>query len=109
MAPEAESYTTGCMIRGCYVYKGVWLSYIREVLYCHCDKRSAEMPLGSGTAAKQNLNICSLEVLLKRHWLMKSQHGSVTCAAMNELKRKYQCNCGIEICKPATSRRIHTN
>ena len=47
-----------------------WLSYIREVLYCHRDERSAERPLGSDTAAKQHPNT----LLVKRHWLIKSQH-----------------------------------
>ena len=74
MAPEAESYTTGCVIRGYHVYKDAWLSYIREVLYCHRDEISAERSLGSGTAAKKNLNVCSLEALVKRHRLIKSQH-----------------------------------
>ena len=45
-----------------------WLSYIREVLYCHCDERSAERPLGSDTAAKQHPNT----LLVKRHWLTRS-------------------------------------
>ena len=71
MASEAESYTTGCMIREYYVYKDVWSSYIREVPYCHHNERSTEGPFGLDTAAKQNWNVHSLEVLVKRHRLIK--------------------------------------
>ena len=51
MASEAESSTTGCMIRGYHIYNDVWSSYIREVLYCHHDEISEEGPFVSGIAA----------------------------------------------------------
>ena len=74
MAPEAKSYTIGYMIRGYHVYKNVWLSYIGKVLDGCLDERNSEGPFGSeGTSAKQNWNVYSLEVLVKRHRLIKSQ------------------------------------
>ena len=88
IASEAASYTIGYIIRRYHVYKNVWLSYIGEVLYCCCDERSAEEPFRSGTAAKQNQNVYSLEVLVKRHKLIKSQDAGLTRAAMTNLQMK---------------------
>ena len=34
MVSESESYTTGCMIRECHIYKDIWSNYVRELLYC---------------------------------------------------------------------------
>ena len=50
------------------------MSYIGEVLYGHLDERSARRPFESGTAVKQNQNVYSLEILVKRQYvIMKSQ------------------------------------
>ena len=68
----------------------VELQYIGEfeVLYCCRDERSAEEPFRLGTAAKQNQNVYSLEVLVKRHKLIKSQDAGLTRAAMTNLQMK---------------------
>ena len=51
----------------------ILLSYIGEVLHCHCDERSAEGPFGSFTSARQiEIYSYSLEVLVKKK-LIKSQ------------------------------------
>ena len=44
-------------------------------MHCCCDERGAEGPFGSGTAAKQDRHMYSLEVpaAVKRHTLIKSQ------------------------------------
>ena len=64
-----------------HVNKDVWSSYIREGRYYHCDKRSAEELFGSGTASKQNHNVYSLEVLVKRHRLTNNKtHDAETCS-----------------------------
>ena len=49
------------------------------------------------TAAKWNRNIYSLEVLVERHSQVNqiTRHGTVTHAAMTELKQRYKCKCGI--------------
>ena len=65
--------TISCMITRYQVYKNVWSSCIGEVLYCHCDERSAERAFRSGTGAKQNWIAYSLKVLVKRHRLIKLQ------------------------------------
>ena len=103
----------GCMIWGYHVYKDVWLSYIWEMLYCRCDERSTEGPFWwfSISAAKQNWNIYSFEVLVKRQVNQITRHRNVTRAAMTELKWRYMCDCGMELrktCRPVTSHRIHT-
>ena len=73
MVFEAEPYTIGCMIRGFHIYKDFWSSCIGEMLYCILhDERSAER--WSGTVAKQNQNVYSLEVLVKKQRLIKSQN-----------------------------------
>ena len=71
-----------------HVYKDVWSSYIREVPYCHHDERSVVEPFKSSTAAKQNRNICSLEVLVKRQVNQVTRYGIVTRAATTELKQR---------------------
>ena len=47
MVSEVESFTIDSMIRGYHVYKDVWLSFIGEVLYCHCDVQNYHDPLVS--------------------------------------------------------------
>ena len=47
-------------------YKDVWLNYIGKVLYHYHVEGSAVGPFRSGTAAKQNQNVYSLEALVKR-------------------------------------------
>ena len=65
--------------------------------YCHCDERSAEGPFRSFTAAKENWNIYSLEVLVKRQVNQITRHWNVTSAAMTELKWRYMCDCDMEL------------
>ena len=51
------------------VIKLRWRSAVLSPWWKVCKRAS-----GSGTAAKQNQNACSLEVIVKRHRLIKSQH-----------------------------------
>ena len=54
------------MISGYHVCKDVWLSYNSEVLYGHLNESGARRPFESGTAVKQNQDVYSLEILVKK-------------------------------------------
>ena len=75
------------MIRGYHVCKDVWLSYTGEVLYGHLNERSAKLPFTLSTSVKQNQNVYSLEILVKRCYNDITRHWTVTCAAITELKQ----------------------
>ena len=54
MASKAESLTIAdFMIRRYLIYKDVWLTFIREVLYCCHDEGSSEGLFGLSIAVKQ--------------------------------------------------------
>ena len=80
---------------------------VRELLYCCPDETIAEEPFKSGTAASRNVH--SLEVLVKRHRLIKSQDTRLICATMTKLKPRYKLDCGVKICEPVISHIICTN
>ena len=71
MAPKAESFTIGCMIKGFTgTFTGIFGQVtVREVLWCHCEEISADGLFGSGTDHEQSKKVQSLEVFVKRHRL----------------------------------------
>ena len=74
---------------------------LHTVLYCRVDERSAEGLFRSGTVAKQNRNVNSYELLVKRHGLIKSKEKqTVIHIAITELKQKYKCDSRINSVSP---------
>ena len=62
--------------------------------------------MGLDQGLQQSRNVQSLEALVKRHRLIRSQGmgaGTVTHIAMTELKSMCKHYCGVRICKPTTT------